>query len=200
MPIPLFWLGAAAVSALAVKELADDRKTQQKNRSRYMPERLSDKESHEPEVAIYPSDLFNVEQAAKPAIGSIVCCGIGGVLDHTGIWVGDNTIVELDGNGLVKPLSSKRFTNERSGKRIFVACDSTATPLATKGAAERAIQQIYQYRDYHLFDNNCHQFIWQCIQPNDEPLTTFRELNKRLARLHDKQVYWDLCELDDPLL
>lgn len=29
MPLPLFWLGAASLSALTVKALADDRKLQQ---------------------------------------------------------------------------------------------------------------------------------------------------------------------------
>ncbi|MBA6254845.1 MULTISPECIES: hypothetical protein [unclassified Colwellia] len=38
----------------------------------------------------------------KPEIGAIFCCGVGGILDHTPLWVGDNTIVELDGNGFIK--------------------------------------------------------------------------------------------------
>lgn len=196
MPLPLFWLGAAAVSALAVKELADDRKKQQHRRSRYdRAEYLSDLDKHESPIAIYPSEIFNTEQEVEPTLGSIVCCGIGGILDHTGIWVGDDTIIELDGNGLIKPLSSKRFTKERSGKKIFVACDSTGTPLSSEVAAQRAIAQIYQYRDYHVIENNCHQFIWQCIKPNDEGLTTFKALNMRLAKFHNKKVYWDLCKI-----
>ncbi|REL37399.1 hypothetical protein [Thalassotalea euphylliae] len=200
MPIPFFWLGAAAVSALAVKELvSDDRKKQQlKRRQSPRAKRLDEYDERGEKssaVAIYPSELFNTDQVAKPAIGAIVCCGIGGVLDHTGIWVGDDTIIELGGNGLIKPVSPARFTKERSGKRIFIACDSTAMPLVSELAAQRAIEQIYQYRDYHLIENNCHQFIWQCIEPNSEPLTTFRELNKRLAKRHNKQVYWDLCLL-----
>jgi hypothetical protein len=79
----------------------------------------------------------------KPEIGAIVCCGVGGILDHTGIWVGDNTIVELDGNGLIKAISVQRFTKKRSGKHNFIACDSTAKPIAS----ELAQQQIFQYRN-----------------------------------------------------
>lgn len=195
MPLPLFWLGAAAVSALAVKELADDRKRQQKERSRHgRALKLSDLDRHDAPVQTYPTDLFDTEQTATPVVGSIVCCGIGGLLDHTGIWVGDNTIVELDGEGLIKPLSVARFTKERSGKNIFVACDSHARPLACERAAERAISQIYQYRDYHLIENNCHQFIWQCFEPGSEGLTTFKELNNRLATRFNKAIYWDLCD------
>lgn len=196
MPLPLFWLGAAAVSALAVKGLSEDRKAQQnKRKQHYRAKRLKDLDRHESPVAIYPSEVFNTEQAVKPIAGSIICCGIGGVLDHTGIWVDDDTIVELDGEGLIKPISVARFTKERSGKQIFVACDSTAQPLVSHLAAERALKQIYQYQDYHLIENNCHQFVWQCFSPNDEPLTTFKELNLRMAKAFDRAIYWDVCKV-----
>ncbi|WP_286235546.1 hypothetical protein [Thalassotalea sediminis] len=195
MPLPLLWLGAAAVSALAIKELSDDRKKQQQRRIRYAkPQRLKDLARHEFPVAIYPSDLMSTEQAVKPEIGSLVCCGIGGLLDHTGIWVDDDTIIELDGEGLIKPISLARFTKERSGNQVFIACDSSAKPIACEYAAERAISQIYQYRDYHLIENNCHQFIWQCFSPNGEKITTFKSLNLKLAQKFDKTIYWDLLD------
>ncbi|WP_448213441.1 lecithin retinol acyltransferase family protein [Colwellia sp. MEBiC06753] len=194
MPLPLFWLGAAAISALAVKELADDRKKQQHQRRDYSSERLNPLDIDKSPVAIYPSELFNTEQIATPTVGSILCCGIGGLLDHTGIWVGDNTIIELDGNGLVKPVSKERFTKERSGKHIFVACDANAIPLSDEVAAHRAIQQIYQYREYDLIKNNCHHFVWQCFEPGAQRLTTFSALNKKIAKRFNQKIYWDLCQ------
>ena len=195
MPLPLLWIGAAAVSALAVKGLADDRKAQQQRRTRsFQVQTLSDLDSHESPIATYPTDVFETEQKVAPEIGAIVCCGIGGVLDHTGIWIGENTIIELDGNGLVKPVSPRRFTGDRSGKGIFIACDSLGQPLVSAQAAELAIEQIYQQRDYHLLDNNCHQFIWQCFQPNAKEITTFRSLSVNVAQLFDRVIYWDLCD------
>lgn len=195
MPLPLLWLGAAAISAFAVKELADDRKKQQRKRSYYQnAQTFSSLNRHESPIVSYPTDLFNTEQKVTPEIGAIVCCGIGGLLDHTGIWLGEDTIIELDGNGLIKPISVQRFTKERSGKNIFIACDSQAKPIASELAADRAQQQIFQCRDYHVIDNNCHQFIWQCFKPNDKELTTFKELNVRLARLFDRKIYWDVCD------
>lgn len=195
MPLPLLWLGAAAASLFAVKELADDRKEQQRKR-RYSrdAESYSMLKRHESPMATYPTDLFNTEEKVKPEIGSLVCCGIGGLLEHTGIWVGDNTIIELDGNGLIKPISVQRFTKERSGKNIFIACDSKAKPIADEIAASRAQKQIFQCLDYHVIDNNCHQFIWQCFRPHDSNLSTFKELNIRLAKLFDKKIYWDICD------
>lgn len=195
MPLPLLWIGAAAASALAVKGLADDRKEQQRARSRsFRVKTLAALNEHESPIATYPTDIFDTEQTVRPKVGAIVCCGIGGVLDHTGIWVGDNTIIELDGNGLVKPVSPRRFTDDRSGKGIFIACDSLGQPLASEVAAQSAIEQIYQQRDYHLFDNNCHQFIWQCFQSRAEAITTFKSLSVNIAQLFDRVIYWDLCD------
>jgi len=195
MPLPLLWLGAAAISALAVKELADDRKKQQNKRRYYRDvQSLNKLKEYESPIVQYPTDLFSTEQKVRPEIGALVCCGIGGLLDHTGIWVGDNTIIELDGNGLIKPISVQRFTKERSGKNIFIACDSKAKPIASEMAANRAQQQVFQCRDYHMIENNCHQFIWQCFKPDDKSLTTFKELNIRLAHLFDRKIYWDICD------
>lgn len=195
MALPLLWIGAAAVSALAVKELADDRKEQQRQRrSSFKPQSLDDLGRHNSPVAVYPSDLFDTHQTSAPAIGAVVCCGIGGVLEHTGIWVGEDTIIELDGQGLIKPISVKRFTKERSGSKIFIACDSLGNPLASELAAERAVKQIFQYQDYHLLENNCHQFIWQCFKPNDESLTTFKSLNRRIAKHFNRKIFWDICD------
>lgn len=196
MPLPLLWLGAAALSAMTVKELATERQLQQAKRKNFrQAKKLTDLDRHEPLVAIYPTDLFATIQNVAPKFGAIVCCGIGGVLDHSGIWIGDDTILELDGRGLIKAVSTRRFTDNRTGDKIFVACDSQANCLTSEAAAQRAISQIFQYQQYHVINNNCHQFVWQCLKPGDEKLTTFKEFSERLARYFDRQVYWDLCEL-----
>ena len=200
MALPLLWLGAAALSAVAVKTISDDRKAQHNKRMRsYRAKSLDDLQRHESSVAIYPTDLFHTQQSVAPEVGALVCCGIGGVLDHSGIWVGDNTIVELDGRGLIKPVSAQRFTSNRTGRKIFIACDSNAQCLTDIQAARRAVEQIYQYQDYHVIDNNCHQFVWQCFQPASEKLTTFKQLNDRLARHFNRQIYWDICDCLEPL-
>lgn len=227
MALPLLWIGMAAVSALAVKGAADDRRLQQYKRfnhhqankrtsnQRYKPtdnredilldgraeaqaerqaKTLASLSPYESVIATYPTDLLHTEQKVKPIEGAIVCCGIGGILEHTGIWVGDNTIVELDGNGLIKPVSAQRFTQQRSGKGIFIACDSQGMPLASEVAAHRAISQIFQARDYHLFDNNCHEFVWQCFRVSTNNITTFKALSRNVADLFDRVVYWDSCD------
>jgi hypothetical protein len=195
MALPLIWLGVAAVSALTIKGLNDDRESKQKQRrNTYRAQRLSSLKEYESPIAIYPSDFLVTGQKVAPCIGAIVCCGIGGVLDHTGIWLGDDTIVELAGNGLIKAVSSRRFIEERSGKQIFIASDSQGKPLADVEAARRASEQIFQYREYHMLDNNCHHFVWQCFSPEDKGLSTFKSLSCRLAQYYDRVVYWDICD------
>lgn len=198
MALPLLWLGVAALSSLTMKELNDDRKSKQNARKFFNKvQTLSCIEEHEATIAIYPSDFLDSKQTVHPQVGAIVSCGIGGVLDHTGIWIGDDTIVELSGSGLVKAISSKRFLHGRSGKKIFIACDSIGTPLVNLNAAYSASQQIFQYKKYDIVNNNCHEFIWQCFQQDSQPITTFKTLNNCLAQYFDRVIYWDICHCKD---
>lgn len=200
MALPLLLLGAA-FSALAVNELAEDRVDKQLRRKRFKKvETLGHLARHDSPVAIYPSDLLlslsnDQLTSVAPQVGAVVCCGLGGLLDHTGIYIGDNTIVELAGNGLVKAVSMERFLSERSGSNIFIACDSNGEPLTSNLAAQRAIEQIFKFYEYDVISNNCHRFIWQCFEQRNHELTTFKTLNLHLAEYYDRVIYWDLCEV-----
>lgn len=200
MAIPLLLLGAA-FSALAVNELAEDRVNKQLKRKRHSKvETLSDLAKYDSPIAVYPSDLLVSLEKSKtnevtPKLGAVVCCGLGGVLDHTGIYIGDNTIVELAGNGLVKAVSMQRFLSERSGDNIFIACDSARHPLVNEDVAKSAIDQIYHYHEYDVIKNNCHRFIWQLFDQKDNELTTFKNLSIKLANYYNRIIYWDVCKV-----
>lgn len=162
MPIPLMWLGAAAICA-GVK-YADKR--------------------HSAMTA----------EAVAPVDGAIVSCGIFGVFEHTAIWL-DGDIIELKGNGLIRAISPARFVAQRSGELISVACNEKGEPLVAAQAVMRAVTQLYQYSEYDVFKNNCHRFVWQCISGNNEPLTRFSDLHKRLEKHFHCQVNWPRAEL-----
>ncbi len=196
MPLPIIWLGAAAVSALTINELAKDRRSKQAERFSEQIETFNESNCDESPTVIYPTDVFAITQQVKPTVGCIVCCGIGGVFEHTGIWVGDNTIVEMDGNGLIKPVSMKRFTEDRTGRNIFVACDSKGKPLTLENAAMNAIEKIFLCEAYDIIKNNCHKFVWQCFTNKNEKLTTFKMLNEKIALFFNRKIYWDLCEVE----
>lgn len=172
MAIPLLWLGAAAVTAYAGTKISKE----------WIKQDLIDK-GH---LGAYPGEG---DASADFVDGAIVCCGIYEVFQHTGI-VKDDVIVELKGNGLIRPVSPHRFLRERSGNRIYIACDEHGNVLADKVAAESAIDRIYQYQDYHVLDNNCHRFVAEVLLQRSYPITRFAELNTVLSEHFHTPIYW----------
>ena len=168
MPAPLLWLGAACLSIYAGN----------KANEHYL--------KHKGIVDIMPG-ASRVQ--VTPQNGSIVTCGIYGVLDHTGIWV-DGNIYELSGQGLVRCLSPNRFLGDRSGSTIYVACDRYNAPLFDIEAAIRAQHQLYHLHDYHLFNQNCHRFIAETLSNSSQDITSFSDLNAFLHAYFDETISW----------
>lgn len=168
MPIPLLWLGAGLAAG-------------------YSALRYADKE-HADSHALGASP-GTITTPVSPADGSVVCCGIYGVLEHTGIWV-DGRIIELAGNGLVRAVSPERFLQNRSGEHIFVACNDREQPLAEDAIAFRAAHKVYTYMPYNLIDNNCHQLCASLMTDSQASLTGFGELNSLIAASYRSKVYW----------
>ncbi|MDF2177667.1 hypothetical protein P2G88_05330 [Aliiglaciecola sp. CAU 1673] len=162
MALPLLWLGAGV---LAVGALSQKRPGHVK---------------HYPGAKLAP---------VTPKDGAVVCCGIYGLFDHSGIWL-DGHILELKGNGLIRAVSSQRFVAERSGKQIYVACDGKGGVLADPQAAERGAAMLFQYRHYHVLNNNCHRFTWYCLTGRNEPLSFFSDLNAKLSRRFRTVLSW----------
>lgn len=159
MPIPFLWLGAGGAAIFAGVKYADKRHS------------------------------VTTSTAVVPVDGAIVCCGIFGVFEHTGIWL-DGNIIELKGNGLIRAISPARFVAHRSGELISVACNEKGEPLVAAPAALRAVTKLYQYSEYDVLSNNCHRFVWHCISGNKDPLTRFSDLHKRLGQHFCCQVSW----------
>ncbi|GAB3016227.1 C40 family peptidase [Bowmanella dokdonensis] len=166
MALPLIWLGLGIGALVAGQKL--------------------DKSRHRNHVQHFPGEISH---PVAPLNGSVVCCGIYGVFDHSGIWLEGN-IIERAGNGLVRAISPERFLARRSGERIFVLCDEAGEPLGNEQAAQRAAGQIFQYADYHLLRNNCHQFVWSCLGHHREPVVLFSELNRLLAGHYQTRLSW----------
>ena len=172
MALPLLWLGAGALAMLATKEYISETRTN--SRIRLMP--------GEGNASVAPQN------------GAVVSCGIYGVFDHTGIWV-DGNIIELKGNGLIRGVSSQRFLQNRSGEFIYVACDHNNNPLVAEQAAQRAIEQLFQYSHYDVFKNNCHKFVWQCLSGQQQSLTRFSDLNQKMATLFNCDIHWQRASI-----
>ena len=174
MPAPLIWLGAAALSAYAAN----------KANSAYL--------KRENIVDALPGDSL---YSSAPKNGSIVACGIYGVLDHTGIWV-DGNIYELAGNGLVRCVSPQRFLGDRSGNKIYIAANQSNRAYANKAAAEKARSLLYSLLDYHLLNQNCHKFVAEVLLGSSADITSFSDLNVFLSEFFKGPIRWNLIEIN----
>ncbi|MGL5390163.1 MAG: hypothetical protein ACRDA8_02025, partial [Shewanella sp.] len=92
MALPLLWIGGAALGAVL---LADE----QKQRQQLERERLLGRAPQYPlgrqGMMAAPSQWQTGFKQVKPQAGSIVCCYVYGVIEHTGIWCADDCLIEL---------------------------------------------------------------------------------------------------------
>jgi len=115
-------------------------------------------------------------ETIQPVRGSILKIDLeGGFLKsscHTGIYVGNNRIVEMtneDGKGIIRKVPPKYFLNfslHRTGVFIYIACgkkNGKYYPLGSEDIAERAEQAVGEATDYNLLLDNCHLFTERCI-------------------------------------
>ncbi|MGK5051710.1 lecithin retinol acyltransferase family protein [Janthinobacterium sp. RB2P8] len=103
----------------------------------------------------------------RPAIGSVVFCELVlGQAEHSGVYIGDDTIVHLDGSGDIEAVSSATFLARLGGWNsaisIYVSCRD-GNPVGSLAVAERARKSIGESRKYHLLLENCHQFTAGCL-------------------------------------
>lgn len=108
----------------------------------------------------------------EPPVGTPLLVDLFGVVEHSGIYLGNGQVAELYGDGLLQKVSLKDFLNGaggtkiRTGRRIFAACSAESKcPVSSEFARENAQAYIRQYRtvSYSLFRNNCHLFSISCF-------------------------------------
>lgn len=188
MALPLIAAGIALGAALLHESNKNHYKELEQKRKYFDPNR-------EDGLIKAPSDSYDGGLLVEPVTGSVVCCEVFNFLDHTGIWIDRDTIIELSNNGLVKSVSAERFLTERSGENIFVACDHKHQPIHNIKAADRAVSQLFTYREYDLINNNCHRFVNYCLTGEDEKISRFSSLNKSLSQLSGENIYWDKAKI-----
>ncbi len=121
-------------------------------------------------------ELFGNQCTLVP--GCIVCCDLAGGLDHTGIYIGRNRIVEKNGNGKIKKVSLDEFMNSsglRTGITLFVAC-SRGEIIHNTRISNRAKEAIGTSDKYDLLTENCHRLTAYCATGKKHSITTFTQL------------------------
>ena len=159
-------------------------------------------------VAKERSQIFSFMREVKPKIGSILAVGLGfGVIEHTGIYIGEGYVIEQHGEDALKKVTLQEFMDGNGefyarglNISIQIACDSLGNPLAKKSIAKNAKKMYEDYKrnkkEYSIVFNNCHQFCWECMEPtSDKRLALFATLEEYVAKCYGCVIYWDKIEV-----
>lgn len=120
-------------------------------------------------VTNFTTSLINnaIRNRVEPVPGSIVYCDLGyGIAEHTGVYVGRNRIVHLDGSGLIEKVSPDQFLSRLGGMNsaisIYVSCKN-GSAVGSKSAAAYARKMVGKKVSYNVLTNNCHRFTSECL-------------------------------------
>lgn len=129
-------------------------------------------------------DAFLIH-SVHPAIGSVVYCNLAVVAEHSGIYVGDNKIVHLNGNGRIEIVSAERFCERFGGKNpaftIFCPTNWRGKSLGEKQVAEYALNCVGRVVNYNPAINNCHCFTASCLERQARFCPSFATLEGLVA-------------------
>ena len=129
-----------------------------------------------------------------PKKGSVLYCDLtGSFLEHSGIYVGDNRIVHLNGKGEIEAVSPAEFLSPFALQDIYVSCMENSA-VGSERVATRALSMVGKKRNYNLVMNNCHQFTTGCLTGNFENssnLLTFLKMQAKDTLGADTWHLWD---------
>lgn len=130
-----------------------------------------------------------------PEIGSVLYCDLAfGYMEHSGIYIGNEKIVHLSGEGNIEIVTPKQFVAGGTACHIYVSCKDT-TAVGSAAAASRAKQMVGSTRNYNFLIDNCHQFTTGCLTGNfDEQRNFLWMLKDESARIigSNSWRYWDI--------
>jgi hypothetical protein len=122
-------------------------------------------------------------------IGSLLCCRLAAIADHTGIYVGRGKIIHRDGDGYLDEVSPEKFLARLDGRNcadtIYVATNA-GCPLGGAYAARAARKALRDpdMQGYNLLFKNCHQFSCWCLT-GEKILPAFTALEVQLQRRYE---------------
>lgn len=103
------------------------------------------------------------KKRVKPVIGSVVYCDLfSNYASHSGVYIGNNQIVHLNGKGQIEMVSPKRFIAGTTALAINVSCRGEKA-VGSRNVANRAKKKLNTSRNYNLLFDNCHQFVAGCL-------------------------------------
>jgi len=108
-----------------------------------------------------------IRDKVTPRPGSVVYCGLlNNLVEHSGICVGPDRIVHLDGSGRIEVVDPDGFLGRLGGFNqaltIYVS-SRDGQAAGNDQAGRRAASMIGKSRSYNVILDNCHQFSAGCL-------------------------------------
>lgn len=132
--------------------------------------------------------------SVHPRVGSVVYCDLAfGYMEHTGIYVGENRIVHLKGDGIIEVTGPKGFLEGGTGVSIYVSCNDEYA-VGSERVAQRALSMVGSARRYNFILDNCHQFTAGCLSGNFENSNNFLWMVKDESKIilgSNTWRFWD---------
>lgn len=113
-----------------------------------------------------------IRDKVTPVEGSVLYCDLWVAVEHSGIYVGDGKIsnIEVEGmaEGAVRRCSPASFTSKSTlGRKIYVSCDKYGA-VGDDNVADYANDKVGERSLYGLVFKNCHQFSQQCVEQSQQ--------------------------------
>lgn len=145
-----------------------------------------------PAISLVESLVDNVVMPqVTPKMGSVVYCDLFlGYANHSGIYIGNNQIVHLNGQGHVDVVSPSEFIRYTTALSIYVGCDNNTHAIKDNDAANTAKGFVGQELGYNPVWRNCHQFASLCVSGDIENSTTLLLQLKYEALWHQGAIKW----------
>ena len=148
---------------------------------------IKDKKNEFPYDSTYSLKNIFKDNSISLKQGAIVFCKLAGEFEPTGIFIGDNQIIELNGDGYIKKVSINEFLNSsliRTGLDLYTFVDKDNDLLYSYSFYLNAKDILNSRRNYNVAFDNCHQFTSGCITNNFENDNNFFWMLKDVVEKH----------------
>ncbi|MEN9911620.1 MAG: hypothetical protein RI956_64, partial [Pseudomonadota bacterium] len=124
-----------------------------------------------PQIGIKSIKYFvdsQIRDKVVPVEGSVLYCDLLVGAEHSGIYVGNNTIADIVVNsfmkGTVKASTPKTFVDQTTlGNKIYVSCNDDGA-VGHRTVSSYAHGQVGKKSMYGLVFKNCHTFSERCVE------------------------------------
>lgn len=124
------------------------------------------------------------DKVATLSVGSVVYCDLP-IGEHSGVYIGNDEIVHLNGSGIIEKVSPADFLQRVDGWNtaisIYASCIGQDS-VGSEKVADCAKSRIGKQRDYNFILDNCHQFTSGCLTGDYDNSDNFLWMMKHTAK------------------